>query len=135
MRTAKRVAERRASPWVAVYVETSHHGSLSEQQKDRIAQTMRLAEQLGGETVTLQGEDVAAEVLAFAEERNASQIIVGRQHRSGWRRLFGGGSVTARILAKAEAFEVLLVGGEETEKNPPTFDTKAAPQPWNGWPI
>ncbi len=132
VRTGKRVAERRSAPWMAVYVETSRHGGLAEQQKDRIAQAMRLAEQLGGETVTLQGEDVAAEVIAFAEERNASQIVVGRQRRKAWRRVLGGGSVTGRILAESEDFDVLLVGGEETEKHHRTFETKP-PAPPRNW--
>ncbi|PKU25374.1 sensor histidine kinase [Telmatospirillum siberiense] len=130
VRTAKRVAERRSAPWMAVYVETSRHGGLDEPQKDRIAQTMRLAEQLGGETVTLQGEDVAAEVVAFARERNASQIVVGRPRRRAWWRLPAATSVTRRILAKSEDFDVLLVGGEDTERSPRTFETKAPEQAW-----
>lgn len=125
VRTAKRVAERRSAPWMAVYVETSRHGGLDEQQKDRIAQTMRLAEQLGGETVTLQGDDVAAEVVAFAQDRNASQIVVGRPRRKTWRRLFSPTSVTDRILARSEDFDVLLVGGDDAEKHARTFETKA----------
>lgn len=129
VRTAKRVAERRSAPWMAVYVETSRHGGLDEPQKDRIAQTMRLAEQLGGETVTLQGEDVAAEVVAFARERNASQIVVGRPRRKAWWQLPGASSVTRRILAISEDFDVLLVGGEDTEKSPRTFETKQPEQP------
>ncbi|MDR3441111.1 sensor histidine kinase KdpD [Telmatospirillum sp.] len=132
VRTAKRVAERRSAPWVAVYVETSHHIDLPEQQKDRIAQTLRLAEQLGAETVTLQGEDVAAEVVAFALDRNASQIVVGRQRHKPWRRLFSGMSVTGRILAQSDAFDVLLVGGDDTEKQHRTFETRP-PVPARDW--
>jgi two-component system sensor histidine kinase KdpD len=128
VRTAKRVAERRSAPWLAVYVETSRHAALSEQDKDRIAQALRLAAQLGGETVTVQGEDVAAEVLALAEERNVSQIIVGRQRHKGWWRLFSSRSVTERIVAETAAFDVLLVGGEETEKHTSSLQTRAPPQ-------
>jgi two-component system, OmpR family, sensor histidine kinase KdpD len=121
VRHAKRVAERRQAPWLAVYVETVRHVGLAESDKDRIAQALRLAVQLGAETTTVQGDDVASEVLNLAEERNVSQIIVGRPRRKGWRRLFAGGSVTDRILAKAAAFDVLLVGGED--------DGKASQQP------
>ena len=137
VRTAKRVAERRSAPWVAVYVETSRHTDLPEAQKDRIAQTMRLAEQLGGETVVLQGEDVAAEVVAFALERNASQIVVGRQRRKTWRHLMAGGSVTDRIVAKSEDFDILLVGGEDTEKPHQQFETRrpATTLEWPGYAI
>ncbi|MTJ82145.1 MAG: sensor histidine kinase KdpD [Telmatospirillum sp.] len=138
VRTAKRVAERRSAPWVAVYVETSGHNDLPEPQKDQIAQTLRLAEQLGGETVILQGEDVAAEVVAFALERNASQIVVGRQGRKSWLRLLTGGrSVTDRILAQSDAFDVLLVGGEDVEKPNKTFETRSPEQtiPWPSYAV
>lgn len=41
--------------------------------------------QLGGETATLQGDDVVGAVLAYARERNATQIVVGRTRRGRWR--------------------------------------------------
>lgn len=117
VRVTKRVAERRQAPWAAVYVETHHHFSLSEAEQDRITQALRLAEELGGEAVTLQGEDVASELRAYAAERNATQIVVGRQKRKGWHGLWHGHtSITDEIIASTEAFEVLLVGGEDTEK-------------------
>jgi two-component system sensor histidine kinase KdpD len=123
IRTAKRVAERRNAPWVAVYVETHRHLGLSEDEKDRIDQTLRLAQQLGGDTVTLQGEDVAAEVLTYARENNCTQLVVGRSGRQGWRRLFAD-SITAKLLAQSGAFDVLLVGGAEADGPARTLRTK-----------
>ncbi|MBF0561026.1 MAG: sensor histidine kinase KdpD [Alphaproteobacteria bacterium] len=123
VRTAKRVAERRQAPWVAVYVETYHHLSLPEAEKDRIAQTMRLAEQLGGETATLQGEDVVAEVLAYATEHNCTMLVVGRPRRKGWRRLYKT-TVTDEIIARSRAFDVMLVSSDDTEKPPPALKTQ-----------
>ena len=115
VRATKRVADRRQVPWTAVYVETSRHESLSEADKDRIAQAMRLATQLGGETTTLQGEDVATELLNYASEHNCTQLVVGRPQRKGWRRVWRGTSVTDRIVAKTAAFDVLLIGTDEGE--------------------
>ncbi|HIJ63625.1 MAG TPA: sensor histidine kinase KdpD, partial [Rhodospirillaceae bacterium] len=123
VRVAKRVAERRAAPWVAVYVETHRHLAMSEKDKDRIAQALRLAQQLGGEALSLQGEDVAAEVLAYARDHNCTQLVVGRPRRGGWRRMFGA-TVTDRLVAASGAIDVLLVSGEETEKPPPSLQTR-----------
>ena len=125
VRVTKRVAERRSAPWVAVYVETHRHLALSERDKDRIAQALRLAQQLGGEAVTLQGEDVAAEVLAYARDHNCTQLVVGRPKRRGWRRLFGS-TVTDQLVAASGAIDVLLVSGEETERAAPTIQTREA---------
>lgn len=118
VRAAKRIAERRQVPWAAIYVETSRHATLPEAEKDRIAQAMRLAAQLGAETVTLQGEDVAAELLAYAKEHNCTQLIVGRPRHRGLWRLLRGRSVTDQIVARTGAFDVLLVSAEETEPAP-----------------
>jgi len=110
VRVTKRAAERRGASWVAVTVETSTSHTLSEAEKDRIAGALRLAEQLGGETTLLQGDDVVATVLTFAAERNATQIVVGRARARRWR---WGRSVTERLIAEAGDFNVLVIGGRD----------------------
>ena len=117
IRVAKRVAERRDAPWVAVYVETHRHLSLSEQDKDRIDHAMRLAEQLGAETVTLQGEDVSQEILTYAKEHNCTMLVVGRPHKRGWKNLLGV-SKTDQLLSRCAAYDVLLIGDDDSEAIP-----------------
>jgi two-component system sensor histidine kinase KdpD len=130
IRAAKRVAERRGAPWVAVYVETHRHLSLSEEDKTRIEHALRLAEQLGGEAVTLQGEDVAGEILAYAREHNVTQLVVGRPRRRGlWMRWTR--SVSDRVVARFVKYDVLLVSGDEAEQPEPTIQTRAAPEKIN----
>ncbi len=137
VRATKRIAERRQVPWIAVYVETARHASLPEAEKDHIAQAMRLAAQLGGETVVLQGEDVATELVAYAREHNCTQLVVGRPRRAGWRRLVQGPSVTDRIVAKTSQFDVLLLSGEEGETEAPELVTKPPPTKieWLGYAL
>src|SRR6476620_184646 len=57
VRRAKRVADRLPGPWTALYVETRRRLGLSEIERDRIADTLRLVEALGGEPVTIPGGD------------------------------------------------------------------------------
>jgi len=111
VRVAKRAAERRGAAWIAVTVETSGAYSLTEAEKDRIDEAMRLTALLGGETVTLQGDDVVAAVLAFARERNATQIVVGRTRPGRWSL---GKSVTDRLIAETGDINVLVVGGADS---------------------
>src|ERR1700719_126949 len=49
VRYAKRLADRLHGPWVALSVEGRRALQLSEEERDRIADTLRLAETLGGE--------------------------------------------------------------------------------------
>ena len=53
VRYAKRLADRLHAPWTALCIETRRSLQFSEKERDRIAETMRLAERLGGEAITL----------------------------------------------------------------------------------
>ncbi|MCR6630559.1 MAG: sensor histidine kinase KdpD [Magnetospirillum sp.] len=132
VRVAKRAAERRGAAWVAVTVETSHAHTLSEADIDRIDAAMRLAAQLGGETTTLQGDDVADTVLNYARERNCTQIVVGRARKAGW---FGrlGKSVTERLIERSGDFNVLVVGGEDEEKSRAAAAASPTSAGWRLW--
>ena len=55
VRYAKRLADRLHAPWTALYIETQRSAQLSDEQRDRIADTLRLAERLGAGTVTIPG--------------------------------------------------------------------------------
>lgn len=116
VRVAKRAADRRGAGWVAVTVETPRASMLSETEKDRINEAMRLAAQLGGETETLHGDDVTATLLGYVRENNVTQIVVGRTRPGRWS---FGKSVTDSLIARAGDVNVLVVGG--------TFAGKAAP--------
>ena len=52
VRYTKRLADRLHAPWTALYVETKRSLQLTEEERDRVADTLRLAQALGGEQVT-----------------------------------------------------------------------------------
>ena len=51
--------------WIVAYVETPASVRLPQDARDRVVQTLRLAEQLGAETVTLSGATMSDEILAY----------------------------------------------------------------------
>ncbi len=132
IRAAKRAAERRHAPWVAVYVETHRHAEMSETGKNQIAHSLRLAEQLGGETATLTGENAASEILEAARARNVSMIVVGKSARTSISRLFSK-SVADQLLEQGTSFDFLVVGGEVEESDehhaPHATEGEPAPRP------
>jgi len=119
VRVTKRAAERRGAAWVAMTVETAKSYALNEAEKDRVSEALRLAAQLGGETTILQGEDVVETVLAYARERNATQIVVGRSQRSKFFRL--SASVSDRLIRCAGDINILVVGNDSNGKAPRTI--------------
>jgi two-component system, OmpR family, sensor histidine kinase KdpD len=113
VRTAKRMAERARMAWIAVNVHTPRTDSLSEEAKDRITEALRLAENLGGEAVTLHAEsNVAQELVAFARSRNVTRMLLGRPRRRrwlGWLRE----RVARRVIDLTREFEITLVAPED----------------------
>src|SRR6202035_4638362 len=77
VRYAKRRADRLHAPWTALYVETRRSLQLTEEQRDRVADTLRLAERLGGEAITIPSgqQRIADDVIGYSHERNVTQII------------------------------------------------------------
>src|SRR5215813_8339953 len=69
VRYAKRIADRLHAPWTALYIEGPRSLQFSEEQRDRIADTLRLADSLGGEAMTIPADArrIADDVLAFAQ--------------------------------------------------------------------
>src|ERR1700755_2812886 len=57
VRYTKRLADRLHGPWSALYVESRRSLQLNEEQRDRVADTLRLAVTLNGEAITIPGGD------------------------------------------------------------------------------
>jgi len=120
VRTAARLADHRGAQWMAIHVVRTRGRALSEAAKDRIADTLRTAEQLGGEVVTIPGDDVADEILRYAHKRNITQIVISRPQGSALRVLFGK-SIARALVIGARDIEITIVPGES---DPPTASTE-----------
>jgi two-component system sensor histidine kinase KdpD len=109
VRHAKRMADSLKAPWAAVHVETGKDLNLSEAERDRIAEAMRLAERLGAETVTLPGQDVADTIAEYARASNVTHIIIIQPSRAWWRQLLTG-SLAQQLIRKSGGAGVHVLG-------------------------
>lgn len=116
VRYARRLADRLRAPWVAVSVETTRSAGTSEEGKDRLAATLRLAEQLGGQAIVLPGTDVATEIVRYAAANNVTQIVAGKPRKPRWREMIEG-SVAHELIRKAGDISVHVISGNE-DKTP-----------------
>lgn len=117
IRAAKRMAASLHAEWIAVYVETPAHARLSEADHTRVIQNLRLAEQLGADTVTRFGHSVSQELLAYARERNVSKILVGKPTHPRWRDLVFG-SVLDELVRYSGPIDVYVISGEPDTSRP-----------------
>jgi len=116
VRYAKRLADRLHVPWTALYVEGRRSLQLSEEQRDRIADTLRLAETFGGEPVTVPDSDrrIADNIIGFAEANNIAHIVIGKSTRSSWFEMLHG-SVVHELVRKAGNISVHVIAGSHIE--------------------
>src|SRR5690242_4316937 len=116
VRYTKRLADRLHASWTALYVETKRSLQLSEEERDRIADTLRLAQALGGEPVTVPsgGRHIAEDVVAYAQANNITQIVIGKSTRSRMFELLHG-SVVRDLLRHCGNISVHVIAGEELD--------------------
>ena len=126
VRSAARMSQQLAVAWHAVYVETPALQRLGNAQRERILQTVKLAEELGATTAVLSAQDVPVALAEHARHHNLSKIVMGHNLPRGWwqRQTLGG-----RLAQLAPEFDLIEVGkGGRRESNamPPGRDRGAA---------
>src|SRR5215831_12658264 len=119
VRAARRMAALLRAEWLAVYVETPAYLQLPAADRERVTHTLRLAEQLGAETVTLSGHSVSEEILTYARTRNVSKIVVGKPLRPRWREVVFG-SVVDDLARNTDDIDVYVISGEHDDSRPPS---------------
>lgn len=117
IRWTRRAASRLNCPWLVVWVEGLH--MLTAVEQERLTRALALARRLGGEVVSVTGDNVSDALLEVARERNVSQIVVGKPDQpSRWRQsladqiILGSGDIDVCVVrplaaAEKEAFVAL----------------------------
>jgi two-component system, OmpR family, sensor histidine kinase KdpD len=133
IRYARRLADRLRVPWTAIYVETARTHRLSDTERDRVADHLRLAERLGASTITIPGRSIAEEVIAYATANNITQIVIGKSHRSRWFEIVHG-SVVHELVRKTGQISVHVISAEDGEPvAPKTVQTRPKVEPVRPW--
>lgn len=114
VRATRRMAAELRCPWFAVAVEPPGPTPPG------VEVNLRLAERLGAEVVTLQGERVSPALIAFAHDRGVTRLVVGKTARPRWARIFRG-DVVDEIVRRSGDMEVLVLRGdaEPGDDDPP----------------
>jgi len=129
IRAARRMADRLSAEWIVAFVETPAYVRLPQEVRDRVLAALRLAEQLGAETVTLTGARVADAVLRYARSRNVSKIVLGKQAGPLWKRILRGSILDALIEGSGD-IEIYAISGEPGPPLPTLAPAGAPKEDW-----
>jgi two-component system sensor histidine kinase KdpD len=113
VRYAKRMADRLHAPLTALYIETARTQRLNARESGQLADTLRLAEQLGADAVTVPGQKPASSILDWSREHNVTHIVLGKSRRARWFELLHG-SVVHDLVRRAGGISVHVVSGDGT---------------------
>lgn len=108
VRRAKRLADSLHSQWTAIHVETPAYVRAGEAERDKIAQTLRLAQRLGAEVISIPGEDAALTVAEYAQANQFAHIVIKKSSRPRWRDFFTE-SFTQKLIRNAGDASVHVV--------------------------
>jgi two-component system sensor histidine kinase KdpD len=133
VRTGKRFADALDAEWLVVSVETPAQLRLSEQERNRRIDVLRLGESLGAETVTLDGPSAVEALLEYARLRNVTRIVVGEPKRRGWRWLIRRSTAT-ELVRRGHGFDVSVITAREQPSAGPARDLPTGGPTAIKWP-
>jgi len=128
VRGARRMAGSLHAEWIAAYVETPASLRMSKAGHERVAENLRLAEQLGAEAVTLSGQSAAQETIRYARSRNVTKIVVGKPTHARWRDIFRPSFLEEMVRASGD-IDVEAITGEEPAGRPVRAPAQARERP------
>jgi two-component system sensor histidine kinase KdpD len=132
IRAAKRMADSLDADWVAVSIDTPQTGRLPDEARSRLFSNLQLAERLGAETAALTGDDVVAETISYAQQRNVTKIVIGKSEpaAAGW--LFRRPSVVDRLINDSGDIDVFVIRGA-SEPLPASRISRKPDFHWQPW--
>jgi two-component system sensor histidine kinase KdpD len=110
LRKGARLASRLNAPWYAVYIQTPRERMerVDAATQRQIADSLALAQQLGGVPMPYSGPDFPTTVAGFVSEYGITHIVMGRSQRPWYQRWFGQ-SILDRLLRAVPGVDVLVV--------------------------
>jgi two-component system sensor histidine kinase KdpD len=130
VRSARRLAAGFRAEWIAVYVETPADLRRSSQDRQRVEATLKLADELGGKAITLTGQNVADEVISYAQSHNVTKIVIGKPQRPRWRDVLFG-SVVDDLVRRSGDIDIHVIRGDAEDRSDRAAPATAQPTPWD----
>ena len=112
VRFTRRLADRLKGSWTAIYIETSHTSHLTEAERDRISEALRMAERLGGQVVTLPAANAAEAIIDYARANNFTHVVLSSYPRYRLWELVRGSFLSA-VIRRAKDINLHIVPSSE----------------------
>ena len=124
IRTAARMAKAFDGQFTALFVETPDFTLATEENKRRLEENRKLAEQLGADIETVYGEDIPYQIAEFARISGITRIVLG-QSAVTRKHLFGKPTLTQLLLSYVPELDIHIIPDKAADT---TYHPKKARQ-------
>ena len=122
IRSTRRLADELKAEWFAIYIETPSHATLPQEQRDQVARTLQLAEELGARTKVIPGsasvESISNVIMDYARRHNVTKIVAGKPTRPRWFDLLRG-SLVDELIYRSGEIDIYVITSPEPARIPP----------------
>jgi two-component system sensor histidine kinase KdpD len=132
VRTGKRLADENHSHWFVLYIETPERVIPLFPQRERLENTLKLAEELGATIVRRTALDISSAITSFSRQNHVSKIIMGAPRRTIWSDWFGK-TYLDRLIQQAGSVELVVIKDESFSSAFQTASTTRNIIPWSGY--
>ena len=129
MRITRRLANEMKAPWSAVYIETPGEDAYARENRERIWQELRLAENMGAEVATVMGTSVSDALIDYALRHGITKIVVGKPAKSRLRELLRP-PVVDQIIRKSGQIDVYVVSIGPVDRKDGVLQKPKKTLPW-----
>ena len=108
VRTAATMAKAFGGTFTALYVRTPDANQMGEEDRQRLQQHIRMAEQAGADISTIDGDDIPQQIAEFARISGITKIVLGRSsvHR---RHFWSGPPLTEKLTQTAPNLDIYII--------------------------
>lgn len=107
IRTAARMADAFHCAFTALFVETPETRELAAENMTNLRANLRLAEQLGAQIATINGEDIPGQIAEYAKTSRVSKIVIGRSNHT--KRWFAKSNFVDKLTTLAPALDIYII--------------------------
>ena len=114
VRTAATMAKAFGGTFTALYVRTPDSDQMGQEDRRRLQQHIRMAEQAGADISTIYGDDIPQQIAEFARISGITKIVLGSSsvHR---RHFWSGPSLTEKLTMTAPNLDIYIIPDASAE--------------------
>ncbi len=129
VRATRRMASSLRATWTALHVDLEQRPLTQAEDKQRLEQNLRLAEELGATVAHLAGTNFADTVLEYARNHNVTKIVVGKPTRSRWQ-FFWQRTFIEQLIRDCGDIDIYFISGDDQAPSTTSHQAKPSLTPW-----